>query len=229
MKNSSLLRLFLSTFLFIFLSTSAVWADIDWSIYSWIDKNQCDMSCYNKYKINSTANPNPVNIQYFDNNTRLGIYISFTSAISSCSLSAGDYTIQGAGMWIALTAITAEETPITVTCNDGIYNFVVYYADGIAPTVTRTYDGEEKMYFLRDAWDWWNNSSPKFFAYFWNSGTGEYAWSGEATSITTTADSKVVYGYTVPEGTWEKVIITRHPSSTTTPTFDDAYNKSNDI
>lgn len=96
-------------------------------------------------------------------------------------------------------------------------------------SVARTYDGEEKMYFLRDAWDWWNNDSPKFFAYFWNSSTDEYAWSGEATSITTTADSKVVYGYTVPEGTWDHVIITRHPNTTTVPTFNNADNKSNDI
>lgn len=98
------------------------------------------------------------------------------------------------------------------------------------PTTSRTYDGEEKMYFLRDAWSWWNNDGAKFYAYFWNTSTGAYAWSGEATNITTTlADSKVVYGYTVPEGTWDKVIITRHPSGTTTPTMDNKWNKSNDI
>ena len=94
----------------------------------------------------------------------------------------------------------------------------------------RTYDGTEKMYFLRDAWSWWNNDGVKFFAYFWNSSTDEHAWSEAASwAVQTTSGSKDVWAYTVPAGTWTHVQITRHPSGTTTPTMGNRTNWSNDI
>lgn len=140
--------------LFVLLLTVGVgdvWADIDWSTYSWIDKNQGDETCLNKYKINSTSNPNPGNIQY--KGPKLGIYMSFTSAISSCSLNSDDYAKEGAGMWVFLTALTAQETPVTVTCTDGSYDFTIYYADGTTGSggsTTRTFKTGDRIYFKDD-------------------------------------------------------------------------------
>ena len=129
MKNNSLLFHILLVITLTALSLPAR-ADVDWSLYSWIDKNQCDASCLNKYKINSTSDPSPTNIQYKD--SKLGIHMSFTNAISSVSLlSSGDYATEGAGLWVFLTALTAMETPVSVTCvNGNTYNFIIYYADG---------------------------------------------------------------------------------------------------
>ena len=113
-----------------------------------------------------------------------------------------------------------------------IFSNVSYNIASITVTYTttssgRAYDGTEKMFFLRDSWSWWNDGGAKFYAYFWNSSTSASAWSAEATSITTTDDSKTVYGYTVPEGTWDKVIITRGSGAS----FSDGktWNQSNDI
>lgn len=81
-----------------------------------------------KYKVQDVNGVNPVNIQSPGWATEPGIYINFSAAVNSVSV---DADIDGAGILLHLTALTAEYTTVTVACADGnTYTFMVYYVDG---------------------------------------------------------------------------------------------------
>ena len=231
MKNITNFRLFLSTLLFFFLSTSAVQGQTSCGAYipaagdCGYDGSTYKILCpFGGTNIVSIQNPW---------GGGCGIYVIFSGEVTACSLGAGNYEARGGGLLMYMTNFESEETVVTVTAGGINHTFTVYNKNGTSGGElgnARMYDGEEKMYFLRDAWSWWNDGSPKFFAYFWNSSTGANAWSEAAAwAVQTTSGNKDVWAYTVPEGSWDNVIITRHPNTTTVPTFDNAYNKSNDI
>lgn len=223
------------TLLLLTLGVGDVWADIDWSTYSWIDKNQGDETCLNKYKINSTSNPTPGNIQYKD--TKLGIYMSFTSAISSCSLNSDDYAKEGAGMWVFLTALTAQETPVTVTCIDGSYDFTIYYADGTTGSggsTTRTFKTGDRIYFKDD--DVINGSTMKYdkdklWAVFKGSSDETSNWIESKIQVGNWDEEGTIYYFDVPQYNnadfeYAYVIFTRDEWSIQTANLypDESYN-----
>lgn len=81
-----------------------------------------------KYKVQDINGINPINIQHPGFATADGIYITFPAAVSSVSVSAD---LDGAGICLHLSALTAEYTTVTVVCVDGqSYTFMVYFVDG---------------------------------------------------------------------------------------------------
>ena len=166
---------------------------------------------------------------YVSNKDATATFTLQDGTTASATLAKGSVGAKDAADSIVVTGSFSQGTiyKLVMSNNEKLYGARVEYGSASS---ARTYDGTEKLYFLRDAWSWWNNDSPKFFAYFYNNTTSTNAWSEAASwQVQTTSENKDVWAYTVPEGTWEGVILTRHPSGTTTPTFDNKTNQSNDI
>ena len=131
---------------------------------------------------------------------------------------------------ISVTGLDASKTYEVEISASGTSDGCWFYEACFVPesSTGRYYDGTEKLYFLRDAFSWWKNDEVVFYAYFWNSTTN--AWSAAAAwQVQTTSENKDVWAYTVPEGTWTGVQLTRHPKGTTTPTIGNRTNYSTDI
>lgn len=103
---------------------------IDWSGYDFLGDGAGGGAYSNKYKVAPAEGQSVVNIQQPGFATAPGIYTTFPAGISACSLPAGSYDIQGAGMILHVAAFTAQETEVTVTHGTGVAVFTVYYADG---------------------------------------------------------------------------------------------------
>ncbi len=103
---------------------------IDWSGYAWIGNGSGNAAYTDKFKMTLADGQAVVNIQQPVFATAPGIYTTFPAGISACSLPAGSYDIQGAGMILHVAAFTAQETEVTVTHGTGVAVFTVYYADG---------------------------------------------------------------------------------------------------
>ena len=103
---------------------------IDWSGYAWIGNGSGNAAYTEKFKMTLAEGQSVVNIQQPGFATAPGIYTTFPAGISACSLPAGSYDIQGAGMILHVAAFTAQETEVTVTHGTGVAVFTVYYADG---------------------------------------------------------------------------------------------------
>ena len=105
---------------------------IDWSTtYNWVD--HVSYSSYeNQYKVETgCVNESPIQIQ---ENSGIGIYMTFAKAIKSCSLHS---TFLGSGLWLYLSALTAEETYVTVIFHDDTQcSFWVYNAKGATSSST---------------------------------------------------------------------------------------------
>ncbi len=96
---------------------------------------------YNQFKIcKAGENPNIVNIQvapWADNNK--GIYINFPSAeFTTISLPESQYTAQGAGILLYLSAFTAQETEVTINYQGADCVFTVYNAKAGATAISNT-------------------------------------------------------------------------------------------
>ena len=99
--------------------------------------------------------PDVVNIQA-SFGTEIGIYVTFPSAaFGAISLPEGKYATQGAGMLLYLSAFTAQETPVSVVCQEVEYSFVVYNAAAEVP------QPEEHTYTVA-------GNSPEAFGETWN-------------------------------------------------------------
>ena len=121
-------RLF--SFLCVLCCASVMGFAIDWSGYAWIGNGSGNAAYTDKFKMTLADGQAVVNIQQPVFATAPGIYTTFPAGISACSLSAGSYDIQGAGMILHVAAFTAQETEVTVTHGTGVAVFTVYYADG---------------------------------------------------------------------------------------------------
>ena len=117
-------------FIFALLSVSLMSWSIDWSGYEWIGDGAGGGAYSNKYKMTVDAGQAYVNIQKPGWAGEAGIYTTFPAGISACTLPAGKYAVDGAGMVLYLSAFTAQETEVTVTHGTGTCTFTVYYADG---------------------------------------------------------------------------------------------------
>lgn len=97
---------------------------IDWSTtYNWVD--HLSYSSYaNQYKVETgCVQSSPIQIQ---ENSGIGIYMTFATPIKSCSVHS---TFSGSGLLLYLSALTAEETYVTVIFHDDTQcSFWVYNA-----------------------------------------------------------------------------------------------------
>ena len=108
------------------MSASAA-SGIDWNAIGWVSENG-NTAYAQKYKVSQdNGQPNIVNIQNKDG--QLAIYVHVPAAITECSVSS---VIGGAGIWLHLSAFTAQETQVTIKYDAGNKSctFWVYYADG---------------------------------------------------------------------------------------------------
>lgn len=109
-------------------ASATTFAAVDWSQYNFLGDGAGGGKYSNKYKVEKVEGINEiVNIQQPGFATEPGIYITFPAGITSCSVSSD---IQGAGMIMHLSAFTAQETEVTVVCDQKTIVFHVYYADG---------------------------------------------------------------------------------------------------
>lgn len=108
------------------MSASAA-SGIDWNAIGWVSENG-NTAYAQKYKVSQdNGQPNIVNIQNKDG--QFAIYVHVPAAITECSVSS---VIGGAGIWLHLSAFTAQETQVTIKYDAGKKSctFWVYYADG---------------------------------------------------------------------------------------------------
>ena len=108
------------------MSASAA-SGVDWNTIDWVNENG-NTAYAQKYKVSQdNGQPNIVNIQ--DKGGQLAIYVHVPAAITECSVSS---VIDGAGIWLHLSAFTAQETQVTIKYDAGNKSctFWVYYADG---------------------------------------------------------------------------------------------------
>lgn len=77
----------------------------------------------------------------------------------------------------------------------------------------RVYDGNEKIYLRPLAVSWWLDASAKVGMYFFNDvpDPDEFAW--VELTVLTSNGSDAIWSATVPVGTWNNVIVTRHSGS----------------
>ena len=101
---------------------------VDWSTINWLPDGAGEGAYANKYKVEAAFGQNVVNIQLDGDNP--AVYTYFLAAVTSCSLPAGQYRINGAGVYLYLSAFTAKETAVSVEAGGVTYDFKVFYADG---------------------------------------------------------------------------------------------------
>lgn len=105
---------------------------IDWSGIAFAGDGAAGGAYTDKYKFycdNSLVSL--VNIQAPSWASAEGFYVTYPVAISSSSLGAGNYNIQGSGILLHLSQFTAKETKFTVKdANGTVYTCYVYYKDG---------------------------------------------------------------------------------------------------
>ena len=118
------------TLLFALLCASMMSFAIDWSGYEYLGDGAGGGAYSNKYKLAPGEGQGVVNIQHPGWATADGIYTTFPAGVTECSLGAGNFDIDGAGMILHLSAFTAKETEVTVTHGTGTCVFTVYYEDG---------------------------------------------------------------------------------------------------
>lgn len=116
---------------------------LNWSGISYAGDGAGGGTYSNKYKFYCANDKvSLVNIQNgFE--TEPGLYVTFPTGISSCSLGTDAYYIQGAGILLHLSAFTLQETQFTVTDATGTYTCYVYYADGKGSNIDNTVKPEE--------------------------------------------------------------------------------------
>lgn len=120
MRKISVLSILLSVCLMSFAT--------DWSSIAYLGDGAGGGSYSNKYKVDPAFGQTVVNIQL--DGDKPAIYTNFPAAVTSCSLSAGQYREQGAGIYLYLTAFTAKVTAVTVEAGGVSYDFQVYFEDG---------------------------------------------------------------------------------------------------
>ena len=116
------------SFVMALLCTSVMSFATDWSTIAFLGDGAGGGAYSNKYKVEAAFGQNVVNIQL--DGDKPAIYSYFSAAVTSCSLSADQYRMNGAGIYLYLTAFTAKETAVSVEAGGVNYDFKVFYADG---------------------------------------------------------------------------------------------------
>ena len=109
-------------------ASATTFAAVDWSQYDFVDAGG-RAEYTNKYKVEQVENLSVVNIQQPGFASELGIYMHVPGGISECTGTANK--INGAGVCIFLSGLTAQETEVTIKyapANE--ITFHIYYVDG---------------------------------------------------------------------------------------------------
>lgn len=90
------------------------------------------------------------------------IYFGNMGTVTDCSLGTGNYTVNGTGLYLHLSALTSHYTEVTITSGGVNYTFTVEYKNG------------GKLYFVKPTgWSW----TTPLYAYMWNGGSNN-TWPG---------------------------------------------------
>lgn len=122
----------------VLLSASISMSAVDWSNYGFIGDGTGSGKYANKYKVETVEGLNVVNIQRPWSDKEEGIYMIVPAGITSCSVASA---IQGAGVLVYLSALTAMETEVTIkydTSKEIIFH--IYYADGSSGSTKQASD-----------------------------------------------------------------------------------------
>lgn len=126
MKKHFLKSFALIAMLFSAMTISAA-SGVDWSAFDFIGDGAGGGAYANKYKVQTVDGLSVVNIQKPGFADEAGIYLTVPAVISNCNVNGA---IQGTGMVLYLSSLTAKETEVTITHAQGTCTFWVYYADG---------------------------------------------------------------------------------------------------
>lgn len=130
-------------FLSALLCASMMSWGIDWSAYDYLGDGAGEGAYSNKYKVAAAFGQNVVNIQPSLNGGIASIYTYFSAAVTGCSLESDQYAVNGAGVYLYLSAFSAKETAVTVTAGGVEYEFTVYYEDGTGEVTPGGGDDDE--------------------------------------------------------------------------------------
>ena len=107
--------------------TLSAQSGVDWNQYEFLGDGAGGGAYSNKYKVAKVDGMTVVNIQKPGFADEAGIYLTVPAVISNCNVNGA---IQGTGMVLYLSSLTAKETEVTITHAQGTCTFWVYYADG---------------------------------------------------------------------------------------------------
>ena len=130
-------------FLTALLCASMMSWGIDWNAYDYLGDGAGEGAYSNKYKVAAAFGQTVVNIQPSLNGGIASIYTYFSAAITDCSLETDQYALNGAGIYLYLSAFSAKETAVTVTAGGLDYAFTVFYADGTGEVTPGGDDDDE--------------------------------------------------------------------------------------
>ena len=102
----------------------------NWDELEFLGNGSGDDANTNAFKACLPEGVSVVNIQN-SFGTEAGIYLTFPAAVTAVTLEDGQYAIQGAGMLVYVSAMTAKENAFTVTDGTNVtYDVVIYNVNG---------------------------------------------------------------------------------------------------
>ncbi len=194
MKNITNFRLFLSTLLFFFLSTSTVWGQTSCGAYipaagdCGYDGSTYKILCpFGGTNIVSIQNPW---------GRGCGIYVIFSGEVTACSLGAGNYEARGGGLLMYMTNFESEETVVTVTAGGVNHTFTVYNKNGTSGGGVSC--DTKHFYYVKIGGTAYTN------VYMWNSSnTSEKNANWPGVAMSTTVPELSILGASIYEITYE--------------------------
>lgn len=119
---------FFAMVMMLLCASSMAFAAVDWSKYEFIGDGAGGGKYANKYKVETVGDLKVVSIQHPGFAEEDGIYMTLPAGITSCSVKSA---IQGAGVIVYLSALTALENEVTIKYDTSKeITFHIYYADG---------------------------------------------------------------------------------------------------
>lgn len=175
----------------VLLSASISMSAVDWSNYGFIGDGTGSGKYANKYKVETVEGLNVVNIQRPWSDKEEGIYMIVPAGITSCSVASA---IQGAGVLVYLSALTAMETEVTIkydTSKEIIFH--IYYADGSSGGTKQASDLTltEPATTILDL-----QIGDEFSIRYTTSSTGAVAFSSSNTDVATVSEGGVIKALT---------------------------------
>lgn len=181
----------LSVVIVLLCASISMSAAVDWSKYDYVGDGAGGGKYSNKYKVETVDGLSVVNIQKPGFANEDGIYVTVPAGISECSVASA---IQGAGVVIYLSGLTAQENEVTIKYDTPSkeITFHIYYADGSSGTkqasdLTLTAPATTKLDLqIRD----------DFTIKYTTSSTGAVAFSSSNTDVATVSEGGVIKALT---------------------------------